>query len=210
MLQEFDRVIVVDWSCPENSGEFASDLGASVVYKYGQKCFERSAARNYGGKLVCTEYVAFIDADTLCMPGLGQEIKEKLSTKTMLLSSRTAGGYDIPNLFGFVACSLEAFRRVGGYDESYQGWGHEDSQLRGSLYLSAGLKVARLSPMALGAIAHGNELRDMNHAEPTEVSSRRNFEKLNEYFWRMHGVRDWMKSPITSAITFRPDPSSAL
>ncbi len=201
MLEEFDRVVVVDWSCPQHAGEFASSLGASVHYKYGEHYFARGGSRNYGAQVVATEYVAMVDADTMCMPGVGDELRKLLTPDSMVLSSRTASGHDVENLFGFVACSLEAFWNVGGYDESFVGWGHEDSHLRGKLYLEEHLKVKRLSPMALGAIAHDNSIRTEYHEESIEQSSRVNFRKLLSYF-EGRGISDWMSDPRTRDITF--------
>lgn len=206
MLEEFDDVIVVDWSCPDKSGEYSAALGARIAYRPGERYFERSAARNFGAELCESEFIAFIDADTMCMPGLGDELRLMIRRKdSMVLASRTAQNYDIPNLFGFVACPTVSFRNVGGYDESYKGWGHEDSKLRGQLFLEARLKPARLSPMALGAIAHGNEIRAKNHEQDVYTSSVINFKKLNAYF-DSHGVQNWMTDPRTADITFRCNP----
>lgn len=201
MLEEFDRVVVVDWSCPQKSGEFAASLGASVHYKYGQKYFDRGGSRNYGARIVVTEYVAFVDADSMCMPGLGDELRALLEPGAMVVSARTAGGFDVENLFGFVACTLESFWNVGGYDESFIGWGHEDSHLRGKLFLEERLKVKRVSGMTLGAIAHGNEIRDENHEQNIHESSQVNFQKLLDYF-ASRGISDWMTDPRTKDITF--------
>jgi len=208
MLAEFDRVIVVDWSCPDGAGDYATSLGASVVYQRNEKYFHRSKSRNLGARLVTSEYIAFVDADTLCMPGLKDELKT-LRNNRMLLSARTPKGYDIPNLFGFVACSTDAFWNVGGYDESFEGWGHEDSKFRGALFLEEKLTPFRLSGMALGAIAHGHELRDKNHEESLYKTSPVNFKKLYDYFQNF-GISDWMKDPRTDSITFKNDPEAAL
>lgn len=208
MLAAFDKVIVVDWSCPQASGEWAASEGASVAYKYGERYFHRSKARNHGAKLVTSEYIAFVDADTLCMPELQVELKSIRQTN-MLLASRTHSGADIPNLFGFVACSTDAFWNAGGYDESYEGWGHEDSQLRGALLLESKLTPLRVSGMALGAIAHDNALRDANHKDTIHATSTANFKKLYSYFDKF-GIKDWMSDPRTDSITFKNDPRLGL
>jgi len=205
MLEAFDRVVVVDWSCPQGSGEYAADMGASVAYQYGERYFDRCRARNYGARLVTSDYVAFVDADTLCMPGLRRELTSSVRSDRMVLASRTASDCDIPNLFGFLACPIGAFWGVGGYDESFIGWGHEDSHLRGKLFLEARLSPVRLSPMAIGAIAHGNELRGSNQERSIHETSPVNFKKLVDYF-RSQGIDDWMKDPRTDAITYKPLP----
>jgi glycosyltransferase involved in cell wall biosynthesis len=202
MLEEFDRVIVVDWSCPQETGDWAHREGASVVFKTGEKHFERSQARNLGARSVMTEFIAFVDADGFCFPGLREDLESILTPQTMAIAARRANGYDVEDTFGFLACSLEAFWKVGGYDESYTGWGHEDSKLRGQLLLESGLKPKRLKANSLGAIRHSMQIRSENLAKPIQEASDTNFRKLCEYFSRF-GIADWMSDPRTESIAFR-------
>lgn len=207
MLAEFDRVIVVDWSCPQKAWEVAAKEGAGFVCVSGQKYFNMSRARNAGLAEVTTEYVAFVDADTLCMPGTGDELRQGMTFETMALASRDSDNYDIENLFGFLCVPTNTARRLKGYDESFEGWGHEDSHMRGRCFLEGGLKPRRVSGMRLGAIAHSNELRDVNFALPITRSSSINYLKLIEYF-RTQGIKDWMLDPRTESITYRMRPNA--
>lgn len=202
MLNAFDKVVVVDWSCPQRSGEWAFENGASVVYKTGEKRFDRCAAKNLGAAQVQTDYIAFVDADGWCFPGLGADLHSLLSHSAMVLAARNSKGLDLTDTFGFVACPTEAFRRVGGYDESFKGWGHEDSLLRGKLLLEAWLTPVRLKPDSIGAIRHSNELRQANQNEPFAHTAAQNFKKLYAYF-ETFGIKDWMKDPRTESITFK-------
>lgn len=202
MLEEFDRVVVVDWSCPQESGDWAVKQGASAAFKYGEKHFERSRAKNLGAQIVTTEYVAFVDADGFCFPGLREDLEWNLSHSTMVLASRNESGFDVTDTFGFLACPLEAFWKVGGYDESFTGWGHEDSKLRGQLLLEGGLEPRRLKSNSLGAIRHSMHVRGENLSQPIPVTSDKNFRKLYSYFQEF-GIADWMTDPRTESITFR-------
>ncbi len=200
-LDTFDKVIVVDWSCPQQSGEYAASEGASVIYKTGEKFFSGSRAKNYGARLVASEYIAFIDADNMCMPGLKEEIASLITPNRMLLSARSIDGADINDTVGFLVCQTARFRAVGGFDETWIGWGAEDIHLRGKLFLEERLEVVRLSGMVLGAIAHGNDIRSENREAPIEKTAVYNHKSLENWF-ASKGISDYAKNPKVQDIVF--------
>lgn len=203
-LNTFDRVVVVDWSCPDGSGKFAESEGAKVIYKHGEQFFSGSKAKNLGAKHVTTEYIAFVDADTLCMPGLRRDIDSLIRPNRMLLSARDYDGSDVNDTVGFLVCTTEAFLSVEGFDESWVGWGHEDTHLRGKLLLDAGLEVVRLPPgIKLGAIAHSNELRETFREAPIKQTAVEGWERLVDWF-KSKGVPDYPNGELVKDIVFNP------
>lgn len=201
-LDTFDKVVVVDWSCPKGSGEYAASEGASVAYKYGEKYFNGSAAKNYGAKLVTSDYICFIDADAVCMPGMKDIVKALASPDCMVLSPRNDDGSDVNDTVGFIICPTDAFWNVGGFDsELWKGWGHEDIHLRAKLYLDEKLKVKRLPHMMLGAIAHSNELRSRYHEKPIGETAVEGFPKLKAWF-ESKGIENFNTNPKVSDIVF--------
>lgn len=200
-LNTFDKVIVVDWSCPQNSGEYARGEGATVVRKSGEKFFSGSRAKNFGARHVDSRYIAFIDADTLCMPGMREELLSLLSPGKMVLSARAFDGSDVNDTVGFLACETAAFRDVGGFDETWIGWGAEDIHLRGKLFLDSRLEVVRLSGMVMGAIAHGNDIRSENREAPIEQTAVYNHRTLKNWF-ASKGVSDYVTNPAVKDIIF--------
>lgn len=200
MLEEFERVIVVDWSCPQHSGEWAAKQGAEVVYQTNQKYFSISKARNVGARCVQSRSVCFIDADTVVMAGLKAEIESQLDISSFVIAARRSDGYDISDLGGFLAVDIGRFWGVKGYNESLQGYSLEDSFLRAQLHFELGLKPKRVSRVS--AIRHTHELRGRHFEEPIEVSSKRNYQILNTYVQK-HGVSDWLTDPVTSEICHR-------
>jgi hypothetical protein len=197
----FDKVIVVDWSCPQQSGEYAASEGASVIYKYGEKFFSGSRAKNYGAKLVTSDYIAFVDADTMCMPGLREELSTLIGPRNMVLSARAFDGSDVNDTVGFLVCRTDAFWNVGGFDETWIGWGAEDIHIRGKLFLDEKLEVSRLSPMVLGAIAHGNDLRSENREAPIEKTAVYNHKTLSNWF-DSKGISVYVRNPKVKDIVF--------
>ena len=202
MLEEFERVIVVDWSCPQKSGNWAEDQGAQVIRRTGEQYWNASKARNIGARAVESRSVCFLDADTLVMPGLRGEIESKLNLSTMILASRRANGIDIHDLGGFLAVDIGHFWGVKGYNENLTVYALEDSYLRAQLCLERGLKVARVSPGIIAAIRHSNELRGRYESEPIEVAAKRNYDLLVEYLID-HGVGDWITDPRTREAAHR-------
>lgn len=200
-LNTFDKVIVVDWSCPQDSGSMAEAAGAFVVRKPGEKFFSGSRAKNLGAKFANTDYLAFIDSDTLCMPGLRSELDSLVNSRVMVLSARAPDGSDINDTVGFIVCPEASFWRVGGFSEHWIGWGAEDIHLRGKLFLDEGLEVVRLSSMVLGAIAHGNDIRSVNREAPIETTAVINHRTLKEWF-DSKGISDYVNNPKVQDIVF--------
>src|SRR5882724_11082710 len=60
MLEEFDSVIVVDWSCPQDTGYWAAKQGAQVLFKFGEEHFYAARARNFGAGQVKTRKICFL------------------------------------------------------------------------------------------------------------------------------------------------------
>lgn len=202
MLEEFDRVIVVDWSCPENSGAWAAKEGAQVIYRKGEKHFNASKARNLGARAVESRSICFLDADCLVMTGLKAEIERLLNLSTMVIAARTSEDIDISTLGGFIALDIGQFWGVKGYNEALEGYGLEDCYLRAQLRLERGLGAKRVSPGALGSIRHSDVLRGKHHKEPLEVSGNRNHATLMSYL-QSQGVKDWTTDPKTADIAYR-------
>ena len=202
MLAEFEEVIVVDWSCPQNSGSWAKSEGATVVRRTGEKYWNASRARNLGSKSVATSSVCFLDADTMVMPGTRNEIEGLLDYNNMVFASRRPNNTDVVNLNGFIAVDMSHFRAVGGYNETLEGYAIEDGYLRAQLRFERGLKVARVSPGALGAIQHPDKMRVQFQREPIEVTGLRNLNLLFDYM-RSKGVTDWQNDPRTADMAYR-------
>jgi hypothetical protein len=202
MLEEFDDVIVVDWSCPQKSGKWAYEQGAHVVYQPEQKTFSACKARNLGARNVKTRSVCFIDADVLPMPGVKKEIERSLNLSTMVISARTPENTDVHSLSGFIAVDIGQFWGVGGYDESLTGYALEDAHLRARLLFERGILAKRLPPECLAAIRHSNEMRGQFFKEPIKVSATRNHKLLRDYLAK-HGVSDWVNDNRTAEIAYR-------
>lgn len=202
MLDEFERVIVVDWSCPQKSGKWAEKQGAEVIYRKDEKYFNACKARNLGARQCKSRSICFIDADVIIMPGAVKEIERLLNLSTMVIAARDSQNRDIHCLGGFIAVDIGQFWGVGGYDESLKGYALEDAHLRAKLLMERGIIPKRLSPVSLAVMRHSNDMRRANFEEPLEIAARRNYKILEEYL-ATKGVTDWVNDPKTADIAYR-------
>lgn len=168
--------VVVDYSCPDRSGDWAEEQGAAVVRIPGETHFHKTRALNAGAQraieLGATQ-LAFLDADTIVNPGFVDYVRGKT---TSLICHPWH-----PPLVGVLITPTEDFLRVKGYDEGYRGWGCEDLDMRLRLHLS-GSVFEYLPSTDLSSIQHNDELRTQNYVVKNHMISR----ALNAI--RMEGV----------------------
>jgi hypothetical protein len=95
---------------------------------------------------------------------------------------------------GLLVVHRDAFRQVGGFDESFRGWGGEDIEMRLRLFLLAGLDYVDVPLSLITPLAHGDGLRTQFYAEgDIRASNRDNMRYLLRKVtveWRGRCVRD--------------------
>jgi hypothetical protein len=124
--QENTQCIVVDYNCPQGTGDWVATHfpKVQVVRVSDKPHFHVSHARNLGANAANSTWICFLDADTLLHVGFLQEIMPLLTAKKYLQPAPF-----IPELCGLLICRLEDFQLAGGYDEVFQGWGCENNDL---------------------------------------------------------------------------------
>lgn len=149
------KVIVVDYDCPEGTGEWvrANFPSVQVVKVSNAPYFQLSHARNVGARAATTRWLAFFDADVILPNGFFSRVSNFLTPGAFFLP-RT----DAPNLWGSVIVERDAFMKAGEYDEAITHWGGEDiafySDLRFLGYAMQGYEASDMK-----AIEHGDEER---------------------------------------------------
>jgi glycosyltransferase involved in cell wall biosynthesis len=174
-------VIVVDYSCPDGTGDWVRTNfpAVRVVDVEGQKGFSNWHARNVGAAAATGSLLLFCDADTLLAANCGKGIASALPPKTYGFFKRDAtarfnkAGLRLGSnqLRGFHAIPAPAFRRLGGYDEVLRGWGAGgDTDLEERLVLG-GLTPRALSPALVeDVIQHDNADRTRHHDDSIKLS----------------------------------------
>jgi N-terminal domain of galactosyltransferase len=150
-----DAEIVVPWFWGENElrkrNRIAVEKHLLPIYPYhvitDTSVSTPGGSRNYGVGNVEAPVVVFNDADTVCPPGQIREAVRLAGERPGLVFAydlyvRLAEGVQPPEgddfphsidriiensgSMGCVAISRACFEEVGGFDESYSGWGYED------------------------------------------------------------------------------------
>jgi glycosyltransferase involved in cell wall biosynthesis len=181
LAQGCNEVVVVDYSCPQGTGEFVSANFPSVnlVSVPGQAHFSNWKARNAGAARARSDVLIFVDADTILADGAVEWIAANIPP-------RTYGFFDTPTsrafnqggprvaanqLKGFQVVPAAAFRRLGGYDEVLVGYAAgADTDLEQRLSMVGFARRPLDSSIVQSVIQHDAASRTQHHAEPIRTS----------------------------------------
>jgi hypothetical protein len=155
--QDDTEVIVVDYSCPEGSGDWVMKNwpGAKVVQVPGQEYFRANHARNVGAAAAQSPFLVFLDADSLVSNDFVLHINRALEGGVFLRLRHPHGN----DLNGACIVSAESYRAVQGYDEVIEGYGGEEQEFYWRLR-KIGLKSKYLPAQGLcDPIRHDNASR---------------------------------------------------
>lgn len=184
LAEPFVDVLVVDWSCPLGTADWVDSLEdrrVQVLRVPGQTKFNLAMARNAGAMRAARdlpegradwsrEIWAFLDADVLVEPGWANACRNAFRE----------GHYHIAdpitrNMGGSVLLRPAAYFAAGGYDETLQGWGCDDTLF----YLCArhaGIRAATYPGKFVNAIRHGDVKRTQNYTIKDKKVSNRIFD----------------------------------
>ena len=181
MIEQGGEVIVVDYSCPENSGDYVEKHFPSVVVVRveNQKGFSNWRARNHGAQVATGNMFLFCDADTILAPSALEVIDSAVPdghfgyfTRNSTAHFNKSGlrlGHN--QLRGFQAVPAKAFRMLEGYDGvpgGYAAGGDTDLEER------LGMMGIKRKPLGDGivdeVIEHGNAARFTYHRDPIRIS----------------------------------------
>lgn len=189
--QQDSEVIVVDYGCPQKTGNWveAHYPAVKVVRVTDDEGFSLARARNAGARASSAPWLIFIDADMRLEGGLLTWLRTRLEPGKYF----QAGITTTLDIFGTVVCHRSDFNRVEGYDEILRGWGMEDNDFYRRLREN-GCRKEVFPGEFLSPIPHGEE-------ERTQFSPYRNR-------WVSHTIAALylqMKYDIASLTVSKPD-----
>ena len=181
MAQGANEVIVVDYSCPQGTGDYVAKNfpAARLVSVPGQEHFSNWKARNAGAAVATSDVLVFCDADTLLADGAIDWLSDNLPERAFgFFNSKTSRSFNqvglrlaSNQLKGFHVIPAGAFRRLGGYDEVLEGYAAgADTDLEERMAL---IRCARfpLDPCVIDMIIqHDTPSRTQHHAYPVKTS----------------------------------------
>jgi glycosyltransferase involved in cell wall biosynthesis len=168
------EVIVVDWSCPQNTAAHVAKHfpKARVVKVEGKDVFSNWAARNAGAAEAKGDVLIFCDADTVLKPDalgwIGENLKPGMfghfsrDATTKFNTTRLRLGFN--QLRGFHALPAQAFRKFDGYDDVLEGYAAgADTDLETRMVIF-GFKRLVIDPEIVERVVeHDNEDRFRHH-----------------------------------------------
>jgi hypothetical protein len=165
--QSETQVIVVDYACPQHTGNWVRQNfpEVSVVQITGEAYFRANHARNSGAARADASHLIFLDADTLIADDFVSKIEQSLAPDSFSRFRFPQGN----DLNGACVVPAPAFHAVGGYDEVIEGYGGEEQELYWRLR-RRGLNMHYLPAEGLcRPIVHDDQSRIAFHREKDMV-----------------------------------------
>jgi len=153
------EVIVVDYNCPQKSGDWAESVfNCKVIYcDVKPNEWSLSAARNAGFKQSTGDVILFLDADALLTDTnfISNHLKQ-------LVEGSFICGWGAGVATGCMMCYRSAFEAVNGYNELICSWGSEDIKIYQAFEHDLGIE-RRVWVSGIDNIPHGDEIRNYYH-----------------------------------------------
>ena len=188
VTQPKTQVIVVDYSCPQQCGQWVRNNfpEVTVVDIPDKDVFDRSHAKNSGVAAANTPWICLIDADVELDPEFSETVIAMLQPGSFYRSSHPGEGTG-----GTFVVHRDDFDRVGGHDPVFQGWGEEDDDLIDALKF-VGLSVRRYPASLIRHRDHDDDARTLFHQD----SDRRHSHMIN----RIYRCGKWDLARLTGTV----------
>lgn len=166
--------IVVDYGCPDGTATWvAANLPQVKVVRVPEaSSFHLARARNLGAAAATAPWLAFFDADIAWAPTFAEQLIARLEPDCYFRANPMT-----MQTWGSVVCNCNDFRRIGGYDESFIGWGGEDDDLYMRLTM-AGCRQLAFDGGLVSEIPHGDDRR----VEYYDVKSKTLQQRINIFY----------------------------
>lgn len=178
VAQEPAEIIVVDYGCPQKSGQWVKENypTVNVVNVEDDPGFCVARARNIGAQHSTSQWLCFIDADIKVSKGWVDWMHRILDPRFFYRASKKDGTRD-KETWGTCVCERKAFEFIEGYDEVFNGWGGEDDDLYARLEL-IGLAEFHYPHQYVSAISHPETERVLYH----QIKNRRTQAIVNKLY----------------------------
>lgn len=124
------EIILVDYGCPDNVGDWVANNYPSVIVVRvnDDEGFCAARARNFGAKVAKSPWVLFIDADIQVSADLFVWMQANLDQRFFYRAGKEDGTRK-RDTWGTFVCARKIFEAIAGYDEVFRGWGGEDDDM---------------------------------------------------------------------------------
>lgn len=213
--RSFEKVVLVDFSCPESSGNWAKATLSNVHVERleGENEWHKPRAINRGigaARALGADWVLCIDADTRIRTGFREAISACTVPGRFAIAPRTwPGPTSDPELCGLLLVSMSDLDRVGLFDEQFRGWGGDDIEMRCRLCLVGHLMALDLPQGVVAPIRHRDRERTKFTGESKSNWLRQHRLQLGASIERWTGRSDWHKIPDVHSLLCHPTVADA-
>lgn len=157
-------VTVVDYGDPDDSFRWCQQQAnprlESIKVLDGANFYSHCRARNFGAVRSRAEVLCLLDADCVLHPNwLGVIMKLFEQGYDACLPEKVEQDYS-----GMFAVRKRLFHDVRGYDESFSGWGFDDSDIY-SRIAQRGARIGKFDMKLARIIGHDNDMRSCNYEQ---------------------------------------------
>lgn len=177
------RIVVVDYGDPDGTYEWCISLRNDHVVAMRvldeTDLFNLSRARNCGAVWSDSEYICFLDADSLVRNRYVAGTLKPMLSSAVALTVRNWSVRDATTC-GVCTVTRKAFEFARGYDESIEGWAPEDSDFYKRIEYNFEVRSFPASLMS-GSLNHSDSDRTQFYDEKNHrLNSRRFAEKIKD------------------------------
>lgn len=170
--QPFVQFDLLDYNSDDGLGEYIRsnfptelETGKLNYYHYDKAVdFKHSHSRNIAFRLAQGGIICNLDADNFAGENFGNYVIELFGTKPNICLTGLNNRAGVADAMGKMCVKKQDFEKVGGFDESFKGYGYEDYDLVNRLALSGVQPYVINRPQFLQAITHSETERFINDA----------------------------------------------
>lgn len=175
-----------EWMTTDSQIQEEIEAGRIVYARTDQPVFRMAHAKNMVHRLASGDVVCNVDADNFTGPGFAAALADLFAREPNIVINpaystlRKHDDTDRHGVFGRIAMTRKNYELLGGYDESYKGWGGEDTNITRRARM-LGIRYKRFETEDyLHVIPHGDDVRVQNMFM-NDVERQKGEEKVRFY-----------------------------
>jgi cellulose synthase/poly-beta-1,6-N-acetylglucosamine synthase-like glycosyltransferase len=168
-----DRILVVDYSCPDHVADWVASLRhpqVDATWVEGE-VFNLAHARNVGVRRAQTPLICSIDADNVLQPGFRNAVVSLLLDENVVLVGNLWRKDDFESGCGAHTYRKSDWTRIRGFDESLTGWGYEEDDFFKRMAMIG--KIANYDRSLNKLMPHPDDFRVQFYEEKNKMISAR-------------------------------------
>ena len=166
------EIVIVDYNSPDDLADYIEVVPDVTYVKYtGRDYYHMAHARNLSVKAASGEYIVILSADIYPAIGFLEAAREMIDTGAVWMHSS--------RYTGVIVCQRQEFIDAGGYDERFEFYGPEDTDLDARL-TRRGSQFGLLPSGLLHVIETPNDEKVKNYRLP--LSKRQMHQQMRDIY----------------------------